>query len=601
MEATRSQAQQEVKRIADDLVQFDALVDKALADPTVARQSASIFSELKGATPFIERQLNPFFKIGERVLQAAADGRLDEARNLSLEFRKTEAAFGPDTAALREKLAILTSAVGSAALSSQSIIQDLDLILFALAGCLGIGAGIFVSAHIVRALRRLAEGTAAVQAGHFAVTVPVETDDEVGQLAIAFNRMVEEIRIREKIKDAFGKFVDPRIVANLITTASGEFDRAERQVVTVFFSDIAGFTSMSEQLTASAIVNMLNHYFTAVTGPIRDSHGIVDKYMGDGLMAFWAAPFSPGDTHAAGGCLSALQQQAAIEDLNKELPNLVGLRRGAPTLRVHMGIATGEVIVGTIGSAVSKSFTVIGDTVNVASRLVGANEVYGTRIVISEETLRLARQEVEARELDLITVVGRSEPIRIYELLGRTGELLSGEDELANEFENGLNAYRAREWVPAERHFQRCLEIRPADRPSALYIERISEMRKIRRPLTGMACRVSATKRKAEANGGDYKPTLAATTKSLGDSVEIRIRDNGTGISPEVKEKLFNPFFTTKPAGEGTGLGLSISHDIIVKQHGGSIEVDSQPGIFTELRIVLPRAGAFLIKSGGRT
>ena len=110
----------------------------------------------------------------------------------------------------------------------------------------------------------------------------------------------------------------------------------------------------------------------------------------------------------------------------------------------------------------------------------------------------------------------------------------------------------------------------------------------------------AATKRKADANGGDYEPTLAAATKSLGDSVEIRIRDNGTGIPPEVKEKMFNPFFTTKPAGEGTGLGLSISHDIIVKQHGGSIEVDTQPGEFTEFRIVLPRAGASLIKSGER-
>jgi GAF domain-containing protein len=110
----------------------------------------------------------------------------------------------------------------------------------------------------------------------------------------------------------------------------------------------------------------------------------------------------------------------------------------------------------------------------------------------------------------------------------------------------------------------------------------------------------AATKRKAEANGGDYEPTLAAATKSLGDKVEIRIRDNGTGIPPEVKEKLFNPFFTTKPAGEGTGLGLSISHDIIVKQHGGSIEVDTQPGEFTEFRIVLPRAGASLMKSGER-
>ena len=107
----------------------------------------------------------------------------------------------------------------------------------------------------------------------------------------------------------------------------------------------------------------------------------------------------------------------------------------------------------------------------------------------------------------------------------------------------------------------------------------------------------ATTKRKAEATRGNYEPTLAATTKNLGDRIEIRIRDNGTGIPPEAREKLFSPFFTTKPAGEGTGLGLSISHDIIVKQHGGSIEVDTQPGAFTEFRIVLPRTGASLIAS----
>ena len=109
----------------------------------------------------------------------------------------------------------------------------------------------------------------------------------------------------------------------------------------------------------------------------------------------------------------------------------------------------------------------------------------------------------------------------------------------------------------------------------------------------------AATKRKAEADSGSYEPTLAASTRSLGDRVEIRVRDNGSGIPPEVKEKVFNPFFTTKPAGEGTGLGLSISHDIIVKQHGGTIEVETQPGEYTEFQIVLPRAGAFA--SGART
>jgi signal transduction histidine kinase len=110
----------------------------------------------------------------------------------------------------------------------------------------------------------------------------------------------------------------------------------------------------------------------------------------------------------------------------------------------------------------------------------------------------------------------------------------------------------------------------------------------------------AATKRRAETNGGDYEPTIAAATKNLGDRVEITIRDNGAGIPPDVKEKMFNPFFTTKPAGEGTGLGLSISHDIIVKQHAGSIEVDTQPGEFTEIRIILPRAAVFLAESGGR-
>ena len=110
----------------------------------------------------------------------------------------------------------------------------------------------------------------------------------------------------------------------------------------------------------------------------------------------------------------------------------------------------------------------------------------------------------------------------------------------------------------------------------------------------------AATERKSQTNDDNYEPTLAAATKNLGDRVEIRIRDNGTGIPPEVKDKMFNPFYTTKPAGEGTGLGLSISHAVIVKQHGGSIEVDTEPGKFTEFRFVLPRAGLSLLKSGER-
>jgi class 3 adenylate cyclase len=356
----------------------------------------------------------------------------------------------------------------------QDQVMLITAVLAVLAAILGLLFALFVSSGVTRPVQRLLAGTRAVESGHLGETLVVTSRDEIGSLTAAFNRMVEQLRLKERISETFGKFVDPRIVANMI---SGTEEHVDRRVVTVFFSDIAGFTSISEQLTPAAIVNLLNHYFSAVTAPIRASNGIVDKYMGDGVLAFWTAPFSPDDTHAAAACLAALLQQEATQELNKDLPNILGLRRAAPTLRVHMGIATGETIVGTIGSATAKSFTVIGDTVNLASRLEGANKIYGTKIIITEETLHLAREEVECRELDLITVVGKSEPVRIYELLAARGALAPGEAELRDEFGKGLAAYRAREWDAAERQFRRCLELRPEDRPSALYAERIAIFR----------------------------------------------------------------------------------------------------------------------------
>ena len=471
-----ARARQDAAKLVEGAKSIASLLEQAVADERVPEESRRAFAELKSALPFIVRQLDTLLQTGQRVLEAIAKDRSEEARALSLEFRKTEQAFGPDTAEMRQRLAATSEANLRRELAKLKSLELISYVLFALAVGLGIGVSRTVAGNIVRALRRLVEASEAVKAGERNITVPVTSNDEVGQLSAALNLMVAELRAKERIQNAFGMFVDPRLVADLVKE-SGDVEHADRQDVTVFFSDIAGFTAIAEELTAMATVNLLNHYIAAVTESIRANNGIIDKFIGDAVMAFWCAPFSPGDSHAAAACRSALAQQEAIIRLNQDLPNILGLRRSAPAIAVRMGIATGEVVLGTIGSKVSKSFTVIGDTVNLASRLEHVNKVFGTKIIVAESTLKFARSEVESRELDLITVAGKTEPVRVYELLCAAGQLQPDDAELLQEFAKGLAAYRERDWDAADRQFRRCLEINAKDAPSALYLERITMLR----------------------------------------------------------------------------------------------------------------------------
>jgi len=465
------------KRLEQEFSEVAQLIDTASKDVRNEVMERVELARIAGRFSMIRRDVKPFVQLGSTVLEAIREDRSAEAQRLSLSFSPFEEAFGPDLAEIRMAINHLTRGSALEAQRHQAHVLELSVGLFCVAALFGFGLFSALTHRLDGALQHLLHATHAVEAGQLSIELRVTSKDEIGQLAQSFNRMIIELRAKERIKDTFGKYMDPRIVSGLIDTSGEHAGTAERRIITVFFSDIKSFSSLSEQLTASAMVHLLNAYFTAVTQAIRDHRGIIDKYIGDGVMAFWTPPFSPGDQHATDACLAALLQQEAIHTFRRELPQLLGLRRNVPDFKVRMGLATGEVVIGTIGSETARSYTVIGDIVNTASRLEGINKLYGTGITVAEDTYRLAQQAVEVRELDFVTVVGKTEPVRIFELLGRAGEIEPDTFALRDLFAHGLAAYRERDWDSAEGKFQECLKIAPEDGPSRLFEQRVAFLR----------------------------------------------------------------------------------------------------------------------------
>ena len=359
----------------------------------------------------------------------------------------------------------------------QMHVVEIGVVLLVIAALLGLVVAAAITMGLVRPVRRLLAGTAAVEQGVLDTMIPVTSTDEIGRLTHAFNTMVGELRVKAQIRDTFGKYVDPRIVEGLIDRPELADPKGARRQMTILFCDMQGFTSFSEGMTPSGLVTVMNRYLTVMSEPVRRNNGIIDKYIGDAIMAFWGPPFTGVEEHSRLGCLAAIEMMAALPAFQAELPDLMGLRRGVPKVNVRIGLATGEVVVGNIGSEQTRNYTVIGDTVNIASRLESASKQYGTRILLSGATQALAADAVETREVDSVVVVGKSEPERVFELLGRKGEVSAELLELRDAFATALAAYRAREWEKAASGFRACLAITPEDEPSKVFLGRIAHFR----------------------------------------------------------------------------------------------------------------------------
>ena len=268
------------------------------------------------------------------------------------------------------------------------------------------------------------------------------------------------------IKGAFSQYLSPTVIDQIVANPSMLELGGERRELTPFFSDIQGFSTISEGLTPEELVQLLNEYLTAMCDIISSYHGTIDKFEGDAIIAFWGAPLDLPD-HATVACYATIEMQKRSVEMRKTLRE-----QNRPLLYTRMGLNSGPVVVGNMGSAERMDYTMMGDVVNLAARLEGANKFYKTYSMISGSTYELVKDDVDSRQLDIIRVVGKNEPVPVHELLARKNETSSEMSGVVEQALKGLKLYQDRNFRAAVKEFEKVLTIDPDDGPSQTYVKR---------------------------------------------------------------------------------------------------------------------------------
>lgn len=462
------------RRIEEETSGARKLINAIIDDPRTPSDNAAlarIEARIETSVAELRRDMN---EDHARLLKQVDAKQIAEARNTLEHIDVIRDLFNQKIDLIRADMLKQVYASTSQVTGHQHKAIIVSGIVTLLAAVVGFVFALMVSSGITRPVRLLLAGTREVEAGRFDKPIAVSTQDEIGELAAAFNRMTEQLRHNERVRETFGRYIDPRVVQGLIDRPEVAID-GQRRVMTIMFCDMSGFTSMSEGMTPRGLVKVMNHYFTVMSAPIRAHRGIIDKYIGDAIMAYWGPPFIEEDEPALLAGYAAIDMADQVPALQKQLPDLLGIRAMPGPCDLRIGIATGEVLTGSIGSELMMSFTVMGDAVNLASRLELVNKVYGTRILISQATADAVGSNLELREIDRLAVAGQSAPQPIFEVMSKAHGLSVPQEALRTHYAAGLAAYRAQRFDEARSAFGAALEAVPGDGPSRTLLDRIAQ------------------------------------------------------------------------------------------------------------------------------
>jgi class 3 adenylate cyclase len=468
--------QQSENKIEEEADAARKLIASIIADASTPSDDVAltrIDTNIDNAVNDLNRHLN---QESAQLLSQLESKDFDEARRTLARTDEVRDEFNQKLDQIRAEMLGQVNASASVVLRNQQHAILITIVVTALAAALGLLFAILVSGGITRPVRLLLQSAREVEAGHLDRSIEVITADEIGQLSAAFNRMVEQLRHKERIRETFGRYIDPRVVEGLINQPKLAAAEGQRRVMTIMFCDMKGFTTLSEGMTPQGLVKVMNRYLSTMSEPIRRHGGVIDKYIGDAIMAYWGPPFVEEADESQFACLAATEMIKRIGTLRKEVTELLGVRVLPTECDVRIGVATGEALVGSIGSEIMMNYTVMGDTVNLAARLEAANKLYGTRSLIAEATVAKTDDAIQFREIDRLMVVGQTQPQAVFELLGRKDELTAKQDLLRTRYADGLLAYRAQRWDEARAAFHAVLEAVPTDGPSATLLSRIDHL-----------------------------------------------------------------------------------------------------------------------------